>query len=49
MMKMKHLFYALLTILIVSSCTVDNPVVNPEPQQPSYRDILAGGIKGTGH
>lgn len=45
---MKHLFYALLTILIVSSCTVDNPV-NPEPQQPSYRDILAGGIKGTGH
>ena len=41
MMKLKHLFYALLTILIVSACTTDIPVVNPEPQQPSYRDILA--------
>ena len=41
MMKLKYFLYALLTLLIVSCSTVDNPTVNPEPQIPSYRDILA--------
>ena len=41
MMKLKYFLYALLTLLIVSCSAVDNPSVNPEPQIPSYRDILA--------
>ena len=40
-MKLRHLLYVLLTLLIVSCRTVDNPIVNPEPLKPSYRDILA--------
>jgi len=40
-MKFRHLLYALLTLLIVSCRTVNQPTVNPESLKPSYRDVLA--------
>ena len=46
-MKLRHLLYALLTLLIISCRTVNNPTVNPEPLKPSYRDVLAGLDWGT--
>ena len=35
MMKLRHLLYALLTLLIISCRTVNNPTVNPEPLKPA--------------
>lgn len=41
-MKLKHIFIVTLAVWVVSSCTTtENPIVNPDTQKQSYREILA--------